>query len=194
MKCQEPFNALTRRRHHCRACGFVSSQSDGRSEVPLVGRRRRLLSVSSRWCAGSARTTRCRWSTTETSWTKCARPATWSWAARKGRGRTGRRDARWTQVSSLRFHPVDGLMPQTVSLTGAAISSRAPVLDRRRSLILWDAPSLAPPSSSRPSWSRRPAWWRASCSTVTTPRRSRDCGVSSPRRNHSPCAWTPPLR
>lgn len=23
MKCQEPFNALTRRRHHCRACGFV---------------------------------------------------------------------------------------------------------------------------------------------------------------------------
>lgn len=24
MKCQEPFNALTRRRHHCRACGCVS--------------------------------------------------------------------------------------------------------------------------------------------------------------------------
>ncbi|XP_058501229.1 FYVE, RhoGEF and PH domain-containing protein 4a isoform X8 [Solea solea] len=23
MKCQEPFNALTRRRHHCRACGYV---------------------------------------------------------------------------------------------------------------------------------------------------------------------------
>ncbi|KAJ8381799.1 hypothetical protein SKAU_G00025770 [Synaphobranchus kaupii] len=23
MKCREPFNALTRRRHHCRACGFV---------------------------------------------------------------------------------------------------------------------------------------------------------------------------
>ncbi|XP_008282700.1 FYVE, RhoGEF and PH domain-containing protein 4-like [Stegastes partitus] len=23
MNCQEPFNALTRRRHHCRACGFV---------------------------------------------------------------------------------------------------------------------------------------------------------------------------
>lgn len=24
MKCKEPFNALTRRRHHCRACGHVS--------------------------------------------------------------------------------------------------------------------------------------------------------------------------
>lgn len=24
MKCQEPFNTFTRRRHHCRACGFVS--------------------------------------------------------------------------------------------------------------------------------------------------------------------------
>lgn len=24
MKCQESFNALTRRRHHCRACGYVS--------------------------------------------------------------------------------------------------------------------------------------------------------------------------
>lgn len=24
MKCKEPFNALTRRRHHCRACGYVS--------------------------------------------------------------------------------------------------------------------------------------------------------------------------
>ncbi|MEQ2180979.1 FYVE, RhoGEF and PH domain-containing protein 4, partial [Goodea atripinnis] len=23
MKCKEPFNAITRRRHHCRACGFV---------------------------------------------------------------------------------------------------------------------------------------------------------------------------
>ncbi|XP_027976324.1 FYVE, RhoGEF and PH domain-containing protein 2 isoform X3 [Eumetopias jubatus] len=23
MRCQEPFNALTRRRHHCRACGYV---------------------------------------------------------------------------------------------------------------------------------------------------------------------------
>lgn len=23
MLCQEPFNALTRRRHHCRACGYV---------------------------------------------------------------------------------------------------------------------------------------------------------------------------
>lgn len=25
MKCKEPFNALTRRRHHCRACGHVSN-------------------------------------------------------------------------------------------------------------------------------------------------------------------------
>ena len=25
MRCQEPFNALTRRRHHCRACGYVST-------------------------------------------------------------------------------------------------------------------------------------------------------------------------
>ena len=24
MKCKESFNALTRRRHHCRACGYVS--------------------------------------------------------------------------------------------------------------------------------------------------------------------------
>ena len=24
MRCKEPFNALTRRRHHCRACGYVS--------------------------------------------------------------------------------------------------------------------------------------------------------------------------
>lgn len=26
MKCTEPFNAFTRRRHHCRACGCVSYQ------------------------------------------------------------------------------------------------------------------------------------------------------------------------
>lgn len=25
MRCQEPFNALMRRRHHCRACGYVSA-------------------------------------------------------------------------------------------------------------------------------------------------------------------------
>lgn len=25
MRCQEPFNALMRRRHHCRACGYVST-------------------------------------------------------------------------------------------------------------------------------------------------------------------------
>lgn len=25
MKCQEPFNTFTRRRHHCRACGCVSN-------------------------------------------------------------------------------------------------------------------------------------------------------------------------
>lgn len=27
MKCTEPFNAFTRRRHHCRACGCVSHQT-----------------------------------------------------------------------------------------------------------------------------------------------------------------------
>lgn len=25
MKCQEPFNSITKRRHHCKACGHVSS-------------------------------------------------------------------------------------------------------------------------------------------------------------------------
>ncbi|KAG9342683.1 hypothetical protein JZ751_016120 [Albula glossodonta] len=29
MKCKEPFNALTRRRHHCRACGYVALEYDG---------------------------------------------------------------------------------------------------------------------------------------------------------------------
>lgn len=29
MKCREPFNAITRRRHHCRACGYVSSTVNG---------------------------------------------------------------------------------------------------------------------------------------------------------------------
>lgn len=24
MRCKEPFNAIVRRRHHCRACGYVS--------------------------------------------------------------------------------------------------------------------------------------------------------------------------
>ncbi|KAG7252800.1 hypothetical protein CRUP_001207 [Coryphaenoides rupestris] len=32
MKCKEIFNALTRRRHHCRACGFVSSCFISRAE------------------------------------------------------------------------------------------------------------------------------------------------------------------
>ncbi|XP_013833325.2 FYVE, RhoGEF and PH domain-containing protein 2 isoform X3 [Sus scrofa] len=35
MRCQEPFNALTRRRHHCRACGYVvcGRCSDYRAEL-----------------------------------------------------------------------------------------------------------------------------------------------------------------
>ncbi|XP_036023863.1 FYVE, RhoGEF and PH domain-containing protein 2 [Onychomys torridus] len=35
MRCQEPFNALTRRRHHCRACGYVvcAKCSDYRAEL-----------------------------------------------------------------------------------------------------------------------------------------------------------------
>ncbi|XP_007642856.1 FYVE, RhoGEF and PH domain-containing protein 2 isoform X1 [Cricetulus griseus] len=35
MRCQEPFNALTRRRHHCRACGYVvcGKCSDYRAEL-----------------------------------------------------------------------------------------------------------------------------------------------------------------
>ncbi|XP_005389684.1 PREDICTED: FYVE, RhoGEF and PH domain-containing protein 2 isoform X2 [Chinchilla lanigera] len=35
MRCQEPFNALTRRRHHCRACGYVvcARCSDYRAEL-----------------------------------------------------------------------------------------------------------------------------------------------------------------
>lgn len=38
MRCQEPFNALTRRRHHCRACGYVSTLAgagDGTQDLPL---------------------------------------------------------------------------------------------------------------------------------------------------------------
>ncbi|KAF3831474.1 hypothetical protein GH733_000286 [Mirounga leonina] len=35
MRCREPFNALTRRRHHCRACGYVvcAKCSDYRAEL-----------------------------------------------------------------------------------------------------------------------------------------------------------------
>ncbi|XP_060040527.1 FYVE, RhoGEF and PH domain-containing protein 2, partial [Erinaceus europaeus] len=35
MRCQDPFNALTRRRHHCRACGYVvcARCSDFRAEL-----------------------------------------------------------------------------------------------------------------------------------------------------------------
>uniref|UniRef100_A0A8C5KTA3 FYVE, RhoGEF and PH domain containing 2 n=1 Tax=Jaculus jaculus TaxID=51337 RepID=A0A8C5KTA3_JACJA len=41
MRCQEPFNALTRRRHHCRACGFVvcARCSDYRAELKYDGNR-----------------------------------------------------------------------------------------------------------------------------------------------------------
>lgn len=32
MKCKEPFNALMRRRHHCRACGYVSHRHRARQQ------------------------------------------------------------------------------------------------------------------------------------------------------------------
>uniref|UniRef100_A0A452Q8B7 FYVE, RhoGEF and PH domain containing 2 n=1 Tax=Ursus americanus TaxID=9643 RepID=A0A452Q8B7_URSAM len=41
MRCREPFNALTRRRHHCRACGYVvcAKCSDYRAELRYDGNR-----------------------------------------------------------------------------------------------------------------------------------------------------------
>ncbi|KAJ8002889.1 hypothetical protein DPEC_G00163640 [Dallia pectoralis] len=36
MKCKEPFNALTRRRHHCRACGYVVCWKCSDNKVALV--------------------------------------------------------------------------------------------------------------------------------------------------------------
>ncbi|XP_046494771.1 FYVE, RhoGEF and PH domain-containing protein 2 isoform X4 [Equus quagga] len=41
MRCQEPFNALMRRRHHCRACGYVvcARCSDYRAELKYDGNR-----------------------------------------------------------------------------------------------------------------------------------------------------------
>uniref|UniRef100_A0A8C6ADR9 FYVE, RhoGEF and PH domain-containing protein 2 n=1 Tax=Marmota marmota marmota TaxID=9994 RepID=A0A8C6ADR9_MARMA len=41
MRCQEPFNALTRRRHHCRACGYVvcARCSDYKAELKYDGNR-----------------------------------------------------------------------------------------------------------------------------------------------------------
>ncbi|XP_012602387.2 FYVE, RhoGEF and PH domain-containing protein 2 [Microcebus murinus] len=41
MRCQEPFNALTRRRHHCRACGYVvcARCSDHRAQLQYDGNR-----------------------------------------------------------------------------------------------------------------------------------------------------------
>ncbi|CAK6447045.1 unnamed protein product [Pipistrellus nathusii] len=41
MRCQEPFTALTRRRHHCRACGYVvcARCSDYRAELKYDGNR-----------------------------------------------------------------------------------------------------------------------------------------------------------
>ncbi|XP_018558968.1 FYVE, RhoGEF and PH domain-containing protein 4a isoform X2 [Lates calcarifer] len=35
MMCKEPFNALTRRRHHCRACGYVVCWKCSDNKVPL---------------------------------------------------------------------------------------------------------------------------------------------------------------
>ncbi|XP_044927060.1 FYVE, RhoGEF and PH domain-containing protein 2 isoform X6 [Mustela lutreola] len=41
MRCREPFNALMRRRHHCRACGYVvcAKCSDYRAELKYDGNR-----------------------------------------------------------------------------------------------------------------------------------------------------------
>ncbi|KAM5166083.1 FYVE, RhoGEF and PH domain-containing protein 2 isoform 1-T2 [Callospermophilus lateralis] len=41
MRCQEPFNALTRRRHHCRACGYVvcARCSDYKAQLKYDGNR-----------------------------------------------------------------------------------------------------------------------------------------------------------
>lgn len=41
MRCQDPFNALMRRRHHCRACGYVvcAKCSDYRAELKYDGNR-----------------------------------------------------------------------------------------------------------------------------------------------------------
>ncbi|KAG9334441.1 hypothetical protein JZ751_007638 [Albula glossodonta] len=41
MKCREPFNALTRRRHHCRACGYVVCWkcSDNKAALEYDGKR-----------------------------------------------------------------------------------------------------------------------------------------------------------
>lgn len=64
MKCQEPFNALTRRRHHCRACGCVSNKTSlHRSEHTTLNMSYEnlisvLLCVSFRLCAGSVQTTK----------------------------------------------------------------------------------------------------------------------------------------
>ncbi|XP_076152660.1 FYVE, RhoGEF and PH domain-containing protein 4 isoform X1 [Alosa pseudoharengus] len=35
MKCKEPFNVLTRRRHHCRACGYVVCSKCSDNKAPL---------------------------------------------------------------------------------------------------------------------------------------------------------------
>uniref|UniRef100_A0A8C3KST6 FYVE, RhoGEF and PH domain-containing protein 2 n=1 Tax=Calidris pygmaea TaxID=425635 RepID=A0A8C3KST6_9CHAR len=41
MRCKEPFNAITRRRHHCRACGYVvcGRCSDYKAELQYDGNR-----------------------------------------------------------------------------------------------------------------------------------------------------------
>ncbi|KAM4834758.1 FYVE, RhoGEF and PH domain-containing protein 2 isoform 2-T2 [Thomomys bottae] len=48
MRCQEPFNALTRRRHHCRACGYVvcARCSDYRAQLKYDGNRPSRVCVS----------------------------------------------------------------------------------------------------------------------------------------------------
>ncbi|KAF1597127.1 FYVE, RhoGEF and PH domain-containing protein 2, partial [Eudyptes moseleyi] len=41
MRCKEPFNAIMRRRHHCRACGYVvcARCSDYKAELQYDGNR-----------------------------------------------------------------------------------------------------------------------------------------------------------
>ena len=41
MKCQEPFNSITKRRHHCRACGHVGASPRTHAQQPR-GRQTRL--------------------------------------------------------------------------------------------------------------------------------------------------------
>lgn len=63
MKCKEAFNAIRRRRHHCRACGYVSSSKAKTFCVFTVLKCITCaeMSISFRWSAGSAQTTKPFW-------------------------------------------------------------------------------------------------------------------------------------